>query len=340
MGQSISTTQFYFYGRRHFTKTGYEKHVKKYTSPVQGSAAIKRNQPGADGVDLEGKVVVVTGANSGIGKEMATYAAAKGAKVFMLCRSKDRAEKAKEEIVSLTSNNNVEIVLADLAETAQVRKAAESLIQKENKIDVLVCNGGVLLNERKESSEGYEMTFASHLLGGSYLLSNMLIPKIKAADDQGRVIFVSSGGMYNSKFPNWDIAISSKDSPKKYNGNMAYVYAKRGQVLLAERLTKTVPEICWTTVHPGWCGTPAVDDAYGENKKYLEPMRSPWEGAEGMCWMMSTEKSNLKSGAFYLDREPQQKHIAGPFFSEGSYTKNTEAEVDEMMEKLKEAAGL
>jgi dehydrogenase/reductase SDR family protein 12 len=321
-------------------RTGYEKHVKKYTSPYQQFAGIKRNEDGADGVSMEGKVVVITGANSGLGKELATYAAAKGAKLYMLCRSKERAEKARDEIVKLTSNDSVEIILADLAEMAQVKSAAAELSGKEGKIDVLICNGGVLLNDRKESSEGLEMTFASHLLGGSYLLSNLLVSKLKSAEDNGRVIFVSSGGMYNSKFPDWETAASSKDSQYPYDGNMAYAYAKRGQVLLAERLTKTIPEISWVSAHPGWSATPAVDEAYGENKKYLEPFRTPWEGAEGIAWLMGTKKSSLESGEFYLDRKPQRKHLAGAFFSEGAFTKNTDSEVDEMMSKLKKAAGL
>jgi len=307
---------------------------------VQSSSAIKLGENGADGVTMDGKVVVITGANSGIGKELATYAAAKGAKLYMLCRSKERAEKARDEIVQITSNPSIEIVLADLAEMSQVRDAASKLTEKEEKIDVLVCNGGVLLNDRRVSSEGYELTFASHLLGGSYLLSSLLLPNLKASNDMGRVIFVSSGGMYNTKFPDWETATSSEGASHKFDGNFAYAYAKRGQVLLAERLTKTIPEISWVTAHPGWSSTAAVDEAYGENKKYLEPFRTPWEGAEGMAWMMGTAKSNLESGEFYLDRKPQKKHLSGPFFSEGTYTKNTEAEVDEMMTKLKEAAGV
>lgn len=69
-------------------------------------------------------------------------------------------------------------------------------------------------------------------------------------------------------------------------------------------------------------------------------MRTPWQGAEGISWMMACPKSELQNGAFYLDRSTQPKHIAGPFFSEGTFTKNTKAEVDEYMFKLKEAAGL
>lgn len=114
MGAAISTTQFFLYGRKNFTQTGYIKHLAKYKLPVQNSPAIRLAQDGADGVDLRGKVVVITGANSGIGKDLATYAAAKGAKLYMFCRSQERAEKAKEEIIGATCSDTVEIVLIDL----------------------------------------------------------------------------------------------------------------------------------------------------------------------------------------------------------------------------------
>lgn len=95
-------------------RTGYLKHLPKYTSPVQDAPNIKVGENGADGVDLTGKVVVITGANSGIGKDLAIYAAAKNAKLYMFCRSKDRAEQAKDDIVKATDSSTVEIILVDL----------------------------------------------------------------------------------------------------------------------------------------------------------------------------------------------------------------------------------
>jgi dehydrogenase/reductase SDR family protein 12 len=227
---------------------------------------------------------------------------------------------------------------ADVAELSQVRKAAEELQAQEKKVDCLVCNAGALMDERKTSSEGYEITFASHLLGGSYLLSELLLPQLKAADDGGRVIFVSSGGMLPEKFPAWKTAINEDGSP--FDGFKQYSYAKRGQVILAEENTKLHPEVVWVSCHPGWASTPGVDETFGEQKKYLEPMRDVWQGAEGIAWLMATPRTNLESGAFYLDRTQQQKHISGLFMTEGTRTKNSPAEVDDMMENLKKAAGL
>lgn len=282
------------------------------------------------------------GANSGIGKELAKYAAAKNANLYMLCRSKDRAEKARAEIIEETKAKeaNVKILLADVGELSQVRSAVKELQAKEDRVDVLVCNAGVLLNDRKETSQGIEVTFAAHFLGGSYLLSNLLLPQLKAAGSEARVVYVTSGGMLISKFPSWDVATNQSGCGEKYDGTNSYTYAKRGQVLLAERMATAEPDVAFVTGHPGWTGTNAVDDAFGDDKKYLEPMRTEWQGAEGIAWLMSTERKNLEPGAFFLDRSTQKKHIAGPFMSEGSFTKNKQSEVDEMMEKLKKAAGL
>jgi dehydrogenase/reductase SDR family protein 12 len=320
-----------------FFRTGYWKHVKQYKEPYQTTAHIAAGAAGNDGVDMTGKVVVVTGANSGLGKAVATYAASKGAKLFMMCRSADRAAAAKQEISDLTGNTDIQVVLCNVAEMKNIRTAVKELQSKTDKIDCLVCNAGALLNDKQESSEGYELTFASHLLGGAYLLPKLLLPQLQAAGGNGRCVFVTSGGMYNFKFPSWEVATSQKGT---YNGVNVYAYAKRGQVLLAERFAVEYPDVAWVTVHPGWTDTPAVEEAFGDKKKYLAPLREPWQGAEGMAWLTQTSKENLTNGAFYLDRIPQTKHLGGPFFSEGSFTKNKPKEVDEMMANLKKAAGV
>ena len=282
-----------------------------------------------------------------MGKQIATYAAAKGARLYMLCRSQQRAEQAKQDIIeeikqagsneSSSFTPTVEIIVVDVSELDQVRAAAQSLQAKEPKVDVIVCNAGVLLNDRAETSQGLEVTFASHLLGGSYLLPQLLLPQLIAAGD-ARVVTVTSGGMYNFRLPSWELLTSDKSVT--YNGVNAYAYAKRGQVLLAERQSQLEPKIKWVTAHPGWSDTNAVDEAFGDQKKYLMPLREPWQGAEGIAWLLGADANQLENGALYLDRKTQPKHIAGPFFTEGSYTKNKPEDVDAFMAKLKETAGL
>lgn len=208
--------------------------------------------------------------------------------------------------------------------------AANSVVVR---LDALVCNAGALDNERTVSKEGIEVTFAAHLLFGTYLLGKLALPSLNATPES-RLIAVSSGGMYNVKFPEWTIATSTGAAAGSYNGQLAYAYAKRGQVLLCEKWAETHPGTKIVSCHPGWVDTAGVEAAYGESKKWLAPLRNLWEGVEGIVWLAVAPAAEIHSGAFYLDRAPCVKHLAGPFFTEGSYTKNTPAQVDIMMENL------
>jgi dehydrogenase/reductase SDR family member 12 len=315
--------------------------VLEYTTPYQLTPGIRIGQEGADGVDLTDKVVVVTGANSGVGKMVSTYCVAKGAKLYMICRDQTRAEKARDDIIAETQTitpDNIKIILADVGELQQVRKAVIEIQQSESSIDALVCNAGVLLKDKQLTSDNNEVTFACHLLGGTYLLTSLLLPQLQKSKE-GRVVVVTSGGMYNTPLPSWDV-MTSTSTTIKYDGTLVYAYAKRGQVIVAEQWAKDYPDVTFALAHPGWAETPAVDEAFGDMKKYLEPLREPWQGAEGITWLVSAPKDHIISGGLYLDRKIQKKHIAGPFMSEGSYTKNTPTEITKFLENLKQTAGI
>ena len=336
-GQFAATTQFYLYGRKHFTRTGWEAASRRYPRPDP-----------LESFDLAGKTYVVTGANQGIGFEIAKYLASRGGRVFMVCRSAARAETARQAIVEQTQADciirtarppDVQCLICDVGIEADVRGAWAEFAKRAGgpaaALDGIVCNAGALFNERTTTPAGLETTFASHLLFGSYLMIQLALPHLRRAADP-RAVLVSSGGMLNSAFPPWEVATSTRGAD--YDGNLAYAYAKRGQVLLCERWTVEHPGVKFVSAHPGWTATAAVDNAYGEKKSYLEPMRSTWEGAEGIAWLAAAPGEELQSGEFYLDRSVQPKHIAGAFFSEGSFTKNTEVEVDLMCANLQSAA--
>ena len=349
-GQFASTTQFYLYGRSHCTRTGWEKASRSYDKPD----LLESND-----LDLSGKIYLITGANAGIGKEITTFLAKKKAKVFMVCRNRQRAEKARDDIIhacSLASpeedetsiEDRLPLLIGDCGLETDVKRIWDEFVKSQSEIisplgvrsvpkprlDALICNAGALLNEKTLTNEGVEVTFATHLLFGTYLLGKLAFDSgILTGTEFSRFIVVSSGGMYNTKFPSWELATAT-DPTSAYDGQFAYAYAKRGQVLLCEKWAEQYPTVKVVSCHPGWTQSEGLDSAYGEQKKYLEPLRSGWQGAEGIIWLAIAPWTMIQSGGFYLDRSPQVKHMAGPFFSEGSYTKNTPEEVNEMLVNL------
>ena len=283
MFQAISSTQFYLYGRSHFTKTGYDAHKLLYdkddTVIVEDTSLLTAEHD----TENANKVFLITGANSGIGFELSSYLARRNCIVFMVCRNEERGKEAVDRVLkSCTNNGNkkVHLLLCDVGSESDVRKVVADFEssyksaygKSDARLDALVCNAGALCNAKTLSNDGTELTFASHLLYGSYLLGKLALPTLRRTE-KSRLIFVSSGGMYNHKFPEWEIATHSTDAVK-YDGQMAYVYAKRGQVLLAEQWSKLFPEVTIVSCHPGWCETPGVEKAYGKDASVLKPLVS------------------------------------------------------------------
>lgn len=139
---------------------------------------------------MRGKVCVVTGANSGIGKATARGLAAVGATVVMVCRDRARGATAQQEIRAATGNEAVELYQADLASLADVRRLAAQLLADHPRIDVLINNAGVMLDRRQMSADGFELQLAVNHLA-PLLLTRLLQPALMAAAPS-RVINVSS----------------------------------------------------------------------------------------------------------------------------------------------------
>jgi NAD(P)-dependent dehydrogenase (short-subunit alcohol dehydrogenase family) len=177
-------------------------------------------------VDLSNRRCVVTGANSGIGYETALALADLGAEVVLLCRNPERGEQAVERIRTQTGNARVLLEIVDMSNLASVRAAAARLAAAP--VDVLVHNAGVLPDERIETPDGLELTFATHVVG-PFLLTRLLRPNLERSPD-ARVVWVSSGGMYTRRLnlsdPNW--------TERDYDGVLAYAETKRAQVILSE----------------------------------------------------------------------------------------------------------
>ena len=255
-------------------------------------------------VDLDGKRCLVTGANSGIGFESALALADLGAEVLLLCRNPERGERAADEIRERTGNARVRCEVVDLSSLASVRDFADRL--DDEPVDVLIHNAGVLPDEREETDDGLELTFATHV-AGPFLLTECLRARLEAAD-AARIIWVSSGGMYTRRLnlndPNWE--------ERDYDGVLAYAETKRAQVILAELWARELSGagVVSNSMHPGWADTPAVESSLPLFHKVTKQiLRTPAEGADTVVWLAASEPGGDANGKFFFDRSPRRTHF-------------------------------
>src|SRR5579864_1726336 len=141
-------------------------------------------------ISMQGKICMITGANSGIGKATALGLAQMGATVVMVCRDRVRGEAAQSEVKAKSNNDTVDLLLADLASQQSIRQIAEDFKQRYTQLHVLINNAGVYNLTRRETVDGLEMTFAVNLLA-PFLLTNLLLDVIKASSP-ARIVNVSS----------------------------------------------------------------------------------------------------------------------------------------------------
>ena len=272
-----------------FDRSGFERHAVEF-------------DPEELETELGDARCVVTGANSGIGFETARALADLGAEVVLVCRNAERADAAVERIRTETGNPRVRAVLADLSDLASVRELAREL--GDAPLDVLVHNAGVLPNERVESADGREITWATHVLG-PHLLTRLLRERLSEA--KGRVVWVSSGGMYARRLELEDPEWLERD----YDGVLAYAETKRAQVVLARRWARelTADGVMVASMHPGWADTPAVRESLPRFHELLGGrLRSPAQGADTVVWLAAAEPARGLSGRFVFDRAPTREY--------------------------------
>ena len=140
---------------------------------------------------MKGKVVMVTGANAGMGKEISLALAGMGANLVMVSRDRERGAAARKDVISTTSNQQVELLLADLSSQDSIRRLVREFNGKHDRLHVLGNHAGMSLPTRQETVDGIETVFATNHLG-PFLLTNLLIP-VLTASAPSRVVTVSSG---------------------------------------------------------------------------------------------------------------------------------------------------
>lgn len=273
---------------------------------------------------MRGKVVLVTGGTSGIGKAAATALAAMGAEVVVTGRNPERGERAAEEI-RRDSGGKVDLALADLSSQKEVRWLAEEFRRRYDRLDVLINNAGLVQSERTETVDGIETTLATNHLA-PFLLTNLLLDVLKESAPS-RIVTVSSEAQRGARMDLDDL-----QSRKKYRGMAVYGLSKLANVMftydLAEKLAGT--GVTATCMHPG-----AVNTRFGTNNRgamtllfrLFKPfMRTPEQGADTLVWLASSPEAENLTGMYFADRKPvQAKKVADdPEVRRGLWTRSEE----------------
>lgn len=256
-------------------------------------------------IDLSGKVIAITGANSGIGFAAAQALAQRGATVVVLARNLERGEDARKRLILATRNPHIYFEQLDLSSLASVRDCAERLLAQTNRLDGLINNAGAEFKTRTLTIDGLEANFATNVLG-PFLLTNSLIPLLKRSAPN-RIINVSSGGMYTAKLDVTDFQFEHKP----FNNLAAYAQAKRAQVMLTEMWAAMLHRdgVTVNAMHPGWVDTPIVRAGLPTFRKVVGRfLRTPDEGADTIVWLLAAQRAAAITGEFWFDRRVRPMH--------------------------------
>ncbi|XP_062851777.1 retinol dehydrogenase 12 isoform X2 [Trichomycterus rosablanca] len=195
---------------------------------------------------LDGKTVLITGANTGIGKETALDLAARGARVIMACRDVEKGEEAAAEIRARVGGAEVEVRELDLADTYSIRAFAQRFLLEVSHLHILINNAGVMMCPYMKTADGFEMHLGVNHLG-HFLLTYLLIGILKRSAPS-RIVVVSSLAHYFG----W-IRFHDLHSQGSYNSGLAYCQSKLANVLFTRELARrlTGSNVTVNSVHPG-----------------------------------------------------------------------------------------
>lgn len=251
---------------------------------------------------MQNRVCLVTGANSGIGKVTAQELSKQGATVLMACRSREKGERALEEIRAQDKNEDVHLFIADLSSQAEIRRLAGEIKAGFPRIDVLVNNAGGINPTMVLTRDGLETTFAVNHLS-YFLLTNLLLEHLEASPAP-RIVNVSSEAHKYGTIGFDDLGLE-----KRYNTTKAYAQSKLANILFTYELARHLSnqKITINTLHPG-----AVNTNFGKNLQGIAGfffrscgflMRSPAKGAETVIWLATAPELNGVSGKYFFDKK-------------------------------------
>jgi len=253
---------------------------------------------------MRGKVVMVTGANAGIGKATALYLAGREATLVLISRNQERGEAAVAQIKAATGNQSVYLMLADMSSQVSIRKLVVEFGQRFDRLDVLVNNAGGSFGQRLESADGIEMTFALNHLG--YFLSTHLLLDLLKASAPSRIVCVAS---YAHRLGTIDLD-DLEFKRRKYGGFAAYCQSKLANILFVNQLARRLQgtRVTVNALHPGYVKTDLVTRGTGIMKVIpilSRPfMITPEQGAATSVYLASSPEVEGVSGKYFEKLRP------------------------------------
>ena len=250
---------------------------------------------------MHGKVCVVTGASSGIGRVAALGLAERGAAVVLVCRNEERGAPVLEEIEQRGGAGSATLLTADLSSQRQVRQVAAAFRERFDRLDVLINNAGVAgWGTRQVTEEGLETTFAVNHLA-PFLLTNLLLDRLKASAP-ARVVTVSSAAHKNCTLDFEDL-----QGERRYSGFGAYSRSKLANILFTRELSRRLEGsgVTANCLHPGVVATGIFRNLPGWMRAILvSPLvLSPEKGADTMLYLATAPEVAEVSGRYFVRRK-------------------------------------
>jgi len=275
---------------------------------------------------MKGRICIITGSNSGIGKETAIGLAKMGATIVMVVRDQERGEKARIEIVKQTGNDSVDLMICDLSSMSSIRHCAEEFKKKYDRLDVLINNAGAVFNKREVTPEGFERTLAVNYLG-PFLLTRELMDLLKSSAPS-RIINVSSGLAKDGKVDLDDLQ-SEKNYPrtKAYSRRHAPVYdnAKLMVMMFTYELARRLKGsgVTVNVLMPGFTATNLGKSSGSLTSSIMFKMVRP---------MQQSAKKGAETSV-YLASSNEVKDTTGKCFAKKKEVKTCLASYDEELQK-------
>jgi NAD(P)-dependent dehydrogenase (short-subunit alcohol dehydrogenase family) len=265
---------------------------------------------------MKGKICMITGANSGIGKATAIGLAKMGATIVMVCRNKKRGEEALEDIKKECNNGSFDLMIADLSTQKAIIQLVKDFKERYQYLHVLINNAGLNLSKRVLTEDGLETTFAVNYLA-QFLLSNLLLDTLQTSRPS-RIVNVASSVQAKK------IAFDNLNGEKHYRQLNAYGQSKLAVILFSYELARRIEGngVTVNCLHPGYVKTNMVKN-FRKFVKYFFPF---------IGLFMKTPKKGART-SIYLASSPEVEGVSGKYFEKKKEAEPVKAANDEEIAK-------